>query len=39
MGVCSCNLLLGFIVSNNHGLEFLPELDSLDNLSIVVLGH
>jgi hypothetical protein len=36
MGVRNCNLLLGFIVSNNHGLEFLPELDSL---SIVVLGH
>jgi hypothetical protein len=38
-GAHNCNLLLGFVGSNNHGLEFLLKLDGLDNLSIIVLGH
>jgi hypothetical protein len=38
-GARSCSLLLGIFGSSDHGLEFLPKLRGIGNLSVVVLSH
>jgi hypothetical protein len=39
LGAHNYGLLLGVVGSSDHGLEFLPELDGLGNLLVVVLSH